>query len=144
MSGREGEQGGGRAGGRGSRGEGEQGGGGAGGRGEGEQGEGEQGVRDVPLPSPFPPCQGLSRVRDGLLVGEIDLNLVRQVRDKWSFPVSALGAGGVFRLDPPPPPPPPPPPIPPQMTMRLDMYAKELSDACKHDFKPQAVYEPSN
>ena len=32
--------------------------------------------------------QGLSRVRDGLLVGEIDLNLVRQIRDKWSFPVS--------------------------------------------------------
>ena len=69
--------------------------------------EGEQGGGDVPLPSPFPPCQGLSRVRDGLLVGEIDLNLVRQVRDKWSFPVSALGAGGVFRLDPPPPFPPP-------------------------------------
>ena len=58
---------------------------------------------------------GLSRVCDGLLVGEIDLNLVRQIRDKWSFP----------------------------MTMRLDMYAKEISDACKLDFKPQAVYEPS-
>ena len=29
------------------------------------------------------------------------------------------------------------------MTMRLDMYAKEISDACKQDFKPQAVYEPS-
>ena len=31
-----------------------------------------------------------------------------------------------------------------QMTMRLDMYGKEISDACRPDFKPQAVYEPSN
>jgi hypothetical protein len=33
--------------------------------------------------------QGLSRARDGLLVAELDLNLCRQVRDKWSFQVGA-------------------------------------------------------
>lgn len=30
---------------------------------------------------------GLSRTRDGLLVVEIDLNLNRQISDKWSFKV---------------------------------------------------------
>lgn len=42
---------------------------------------------------------GLSRVKDGLLIAEVDLNLCRQVKDEWGF----------------------------QMTNRLDMYAKELS-----------------
>ena len=32
-------------------------------------------------------CQGLSRIRDGLLVTELDLNLCRQVKDKWCFQV---------------------------------------------------------
>lgn len=31
---------------------------------------------------------GLSRTQDGLLVAEVDLNLCRQVGDKWSFKVS--------------------------------------------------------
>ena len=31
-----------------------------------------------------------------------------------------------------------------QMTMRLDMYAKEFAEAVKRDFKPQAVYEPND
>ena len=31
--------------------------------------------------------QGLSRSRDGLLVAEMDLNLCRQVKDKWCFRV---------------------------------------------------------
>ena len=35
-------------------------------------------------------AQGLSRVRDGLLVTEIDLNLCRQVKDKWGFQVILL------------------------------------------------------
>ena len=34
--------------------------------------------------------QGLSRVRDGLLVTELDLNLCRQVKDKWCFQVMSL------------------------------------------------------
>lgn len=33
------------------------------------------------------PAQGLSRTRDGLLVVEMDLNLCRQVKDKWGFRV---------------------------------------------------------
>lgn len=41
---------------------------------------------------------GLSKVNDGLLIIEIDLNLCRQVKDQWGF----------------------------NMTARLDMYAKEL------------------
>ncbi|XP_045538763.1 beta-ureidopropionase-like [Papilio machaon] len=43
---------------------------------------------------------GLSRVKDGLLIGEIDLNLCRQIRDHWGFP----------------------------MTSRLEMYSKELNE----------------
>ncbi|XP_037295371.1 beta-ureidopropionase-like [Manduca sexta] len=42
---------------------------------------------------------GLSRVKDGLLIAEMDLNLCRQVRDQWGF----------------------------NMTARLDMYAQELN-----------------
>ena len=34
--------------------------------------------------------QGLSRVEDGLLVTEVDLNLIQQIRDKWCFQVSVL------------------------------------------------------
>ena len=33
---------------------------------------------------------GLSRTQDGLLVVEMDLNLCRQVSDKWNFKVSLL------------------------------------------------------
>lgn len=32
---------------------------------------------------------GLSRVRDGVLVAEMDLNLCRQIKDKWGFRVRA-------------------------------------------------------
>lgn len=32
---------------------------------------------------------GLSRTRDGLLLADIDLNLCRQIKDKWCFRVSA-------------------------------------------------------
>ena len=31
---------------------------------------------------------GLSRTGDGILIGELDLNVCRQTRDKWNFPVS--------------------------------------------------------
>merc|ERR1711973_68541 len=56
---------------------------------------------------------GLSRVRDGLLVTQVDLNLNRQVNDKWSF----------------------------RMTQRLDMYADAMMDVTSPDFKPQVVRE---
>ena len=31
--------------------------------------------------------KGLSRTRDGVLVAELDLNMCRQVKDKWGFQV---------------------------------------------------------
>lgn len=56
---------------------------------------------------------GLSRVNDGLLVAELDLNLCRQVKDKWGF----------------------------RMTQRLDLYRDSLIRAVQPDFKPQVVKE---
>jgi len=55
----------------------------------------------------------LSRTKDGLLITEVDLNLIRQVRDKWTF----------------------------HMTMRPEMYAKLLIEYCKPDFKKQIIKE---
>lgn len=54
---------------------------------------------------------GLSRTRDGLLVTEVDLNLCRQIKDKWGF----------------------------TMTNRVEMYAELLTEACKDGYKPQRV-----
>ncbi|KAL6052208.1 Beta-ureidopropionase [Balamuthia mandrillaris] len=54
---------------------------------------------------------GLSRTRDGLLIADIDLNLCRQVKDRWCF----------------------------QMTQRLDLYAKSLTAAIQDDFQPQII-----
>ena len=54
---------------------------------------------------------GLSRVKDGLLISEIDLNQCRQVKDVWGF----------------------------QMTMRLEEYAKALTEAAKPGFTPQII-----
>ncbi|MFT4628097.1 MAG: beta-ureidopropionase [Myxococcota bacterium] len=57
---------------------------------------------------------GLSRIKDGLLVAEIDLNHCRQVKDVWGF----------------------------QMTMRLEEYAKRLAEAARPDFVPQIIRDP--
>ncbi|KOB63217.1 putative Aliphatic nitrilase [Operophtera brumata] len=54
---------------------------------------------------------GLSRVNDGLLIAQMDLNLCRQIKDKWGF----------------------------TMTQRLDMYADSLNKAVKLDYEPQIV-----
>jgi len=54
---------------------------------------------------------GLSRVKDGLLVAEVDLNLCRQIKDKWNF----------------------------RMTQRLDLYAESLAQATQHDYKPDII-----
>lgn len=54
---------------------------------------------------------GLSRVQDGILCTQVDLNLIRQVKDKWGF----------------------------QMTARLPLYADIISRASKPDFKPQII-----
>nr|XP_057927632.1 beta-ureidopropionase [Doryrhamphus excisus] len=56
---------------------------------------------------------GLSRTRDGLLVVELDLNLNRQISDKWTF----------------------------KMTGRYSEYAEELTQAVKHDYKPNIMKE---
>lgn len=54
---------------------------------------------------------GLTRLRDGLLVSEIDLNQCRQVKDTWGFP----------------------------MTARFELYAKALTAACQPGWKPQII-----
>ncbi|KAJ5075807.1 beta-ureidopropionase [Anaeramoeba ignava] len=54
---------------------------------------------------------GLSRIQDGLLVTEVDLNLITQVKDKWSF----------------------------QMTQRLSDYAQLLKDAADLNFQRQII-----
>ena len=54
---------------------------------------------------------GLSRVKDGVLVTELDLNLCRQIKDDWCF----------------------------RMTQRLPLYADILSRASRSDFQPQVV-----
>lgn len=54
---------------------------------------------------------GLSRIKDGLLMATLDLNLCRQIKDKWGF----------------------------IMTQRLDLYAESLTKACKPDYEPQIV-----
>lgn len=54
---------------------------------------------------------GLSRVEDGLLTVDIDLNLCRQASDRLGF----------------------------QMTSRLPMYADKLTEATSPDFKPQII-----
>lgn len=57
----------------------------------------------------------LSRVRDGLLVTDVDLNLNRQIRDHWMF----------------------------YTTGRHSMYAEKLSAYVKHDYKPQIIRDPA-
>lgn len=53
----------------------------------------------------------LSRYRDGLLVADLDLNLCRQIKDKWGF----------------------------QQTGRYDMYAEFLKNFIRSDFQPQRI-----
>ncbi|CAG7817339.1 unnamed protein product [Allacma fusca] len=54
---------------------------------------------------------GLSRIQPGLLVVELDLNLCRQVKDKWNF----------------------------QMNMRLPLYAQLFTKASNQDYKQHIV-----
>ena len=57
--------------------------------------------------------QGLSRTRDGLLITEVDLNMCRQIKDKWGF----------------------------RMTQRLPLYAEALKEAVRPDYQPQVVVD---
>ncbi|CAH1400649.1 unnamed protein product [Nezara viridula] len=54
---------------------------------------------------------GLSRVQDGLLVAELDLNLNRQISDSWGF----------------------------KMTERLPMYVEALKKSLQSDYEPQII-----
>lgn len=58
-------------------------------------------------------CPGLSRTQDGLLIGVLDLNANRQIRDRRCY----------------------------YMTQRLDMYVNSLSKVLDLDYKPQVVHE---
>lgn len=56
----------------------------------------------------------LSRYQDGLIVADMDLNLCRQVKDKWAF----------------------------RMTARYDMYANLFTNYLDPHFKPQIIADP--
>ncbi|XP_030473768.1 beta-ureidopropionase-like [Syzygium oleosum] len=56
----------------------------------------------------------LSRQRDGSLVANMDLNLCRQLRDKWGF----------------------------RMTAWYELYADMLAQYLKPDFEPQVISDP--
>jgi len=55
----------------------------------------------------------LSRVREGVLIAELDLNLCRQTKDSWGF----------------------------RMTQRLPLYAKSFTAASDPNYKPQIIKE---
>ena len=56
---------------------------------------------------------GLSRVRDGLLVAEMDLNLIQQVQDKWMF----------------------------RATQRLDMYKESITEYLDGEWRESYKYK---
>jgi len=56
----------------------------------------------------------LSRNRDGLLITDMDLNLCRQLKDKWGF----------------------------RMTSRYELYADTLARYVKPEFEPQVISDP--
>ena len=73
---------------------------------------------------------GLSRTRDGLLVTKVDLNLCRQIKDKWCLRVSGVrGQRSNLVIS-----------VYFQMTQRLDLYAESLAKAIDHDYKPDIIH----
>ncbi|CAI9104121.1 OLC1v1002737C1 [Oldenlandia corymbosa var. corymbosa] len=56
----------------------------------------------------------LSRFKDGLMISDLDLNLCRQLKDKWGF----------------------------RMTARYELYADLLARYVKPDFEPQVISDP--
>ncbi|PPD74739.1 hypothetical protein GOBAR_DD28321 [Gossypium barbadense] len=56
----------------------------------------------------------LSRFKDGLMISDMDLNLCRQLKDKWGF----------------------------RMTARYELYADTLASYLKPDFEPQVISDP--
>lgn len=45
-----------------------------------------------------PSFKGLSRIRDGVLITDVDLNLCRQMKDKWGFQVCFFGQSSSISL----------------------------------------------
>lgn len=67
------------------------------------------------LSAPDASCTpSLSRYRDGLMVADMDLNLCRQLKDKWGF----------------------------RMTARYELYDDLLACYLKPDFQPQIISDP--
>ncbi|CAL5329555.1 unnamed protein product [Camellia sinensis] len=56
----------------------------------------------------------LSRYKDGVIISDMDLNLCRQLKDKWGF----------------------------RMTSRYELYAELLGRYVKPDFEPQVISDP--
>ncbi|XP_023221411.1 beta-ureidopropionase-like [Centruroides sculpturatus] len=56
---------------------------------------------------------GLSRLKDGLLIAEMDLNLCQQIKDKWGF----------------------------RMTQRLELYSDSLYEVVQPDYEPYVIRE---
>ncbi|XP_025834150.1 beta-ureidopropionase-like [Agrilus planipennis] len=54
---------------------------------------------------------GLSRINDGILITEFDLNFCRQARDVWGF----------------------------QMTRRMDLYAESFTKSLELNYQPQVI-----
>lgn len=57
----------------------------------------------------------LSRLRDGVIVAEVDLNQVQQMKDIWMLAI----------------------------TGRYNLYAKKLADHVRPDWKPQVIKDPA-
>ena len=80
--------------------------------------------------------QGLSRTCDGLMIAEMDLNLCRQIKDRWCLRVSHCplaiqsSSSKISLLF--------------QMTQRLRMYADAFHLAASPEFKPQVVKEDND
>ncbi|GAV69539.1 CN_hydrolase domain-containing protein [Cephalotus follicularis] len=67
------------------------------------------------LSAPDASCTpSLSRYKDGLLISDMDLNLCRQLKDKWGF----------------------------SMTARYELYEELLGSYLKPNFKPQVISDP--
>lgn len=58
---------------------------------------------------------GLSRLRDGVIVAEVDLNQCQQMKDTWMLAI----------------------------TGRYDLYAKKLAEYIRPDFQPQVIRDPA-
>lgn len=76
---------------------------------------------------------GLSRVRDGVLVSEIDLNLRRQIKDKWGLAMTGRWEDYAVALT----------NVSSPCLHSMKTEKLTFSQAVKPDFKRQIVHDPS-